>query len=415
MRRLNAKIIFDGQDYYMHKTCPEHGKMSTVIWRGTDPDMRTWGHAPIIPDDDTPCPTGCAECTGHLQNTCCVLVEITNRCDLNCRFCFARGGDVVENEPTVDELYGIFCDLVKSGKTFVQLSGGEPCVRDDLPEIIAAAKKAGCETVQLNSNGLRIAQEPEFAKALADAGLSFVFLQFDGTNDDIYTALRGRELFELKKQTISVCGKLNVGVTLVPTVVRGVNDGNIGDIVNFAIENSPAVRGVHFQPVSFFGRYPKAPEDGDRITLPEVLRAIEQQTGGRIKMSDIAPSKCDHPRCGFHGDFIVMPDGILALTPKDTTTSCCCKSVDTDAALKNRRFVARRWTRPEQPQQTKGELDMTDMDTFISRGRTHAFTITAMAFQDRYNLDIERLRVCSLHVWHNGKAIPFCARYISAQ
>ena len=226
--------------------------------------------------------------------------------------------------------------------------------------------------------------------------------------------MRGKPLLELKKETIRVCAELNVGVTLVPTVVPGINDGNIGQIVNFALANSPAVRGVHFQPVSFFGRYPKAPEDSDRITLPEVLRAIEEQTDGRIKMSDIAPSRCDHPRCGFHGDFIVMPDGILALTPKDSSSSCCCKSVDTDAALKNRRFVARRWTRPEQETVQEGKLDMSNLDTFISRGRTHAFTITAMAFQDAYNLDIERLRVCSLHVWHNGKAIPFCARYISA-
>lgn len=415
LKQLPAKILREKGNYYITRTCPEHGACKTLIWRGEEPALTRWGNPSALPEDDAPCPTGCVNCGKHLQNTCCVLVEITNRCDLNCRFCFARGGDVVEQEPTVDGLYGIFKQLADSGKTFVQLSGGEPCVRDDLPEIIAAARRAGCDTVQLNSNGLRLAKEPEFAEKLAKAGLSFVFLQFDGTEDAIYTALRGQPLLDWKKKTIQVCGRLNVGVTLVPTVVPGVNDHNIGQIVDFAIANSPAVRGVHFQPVSFFGRYPKAPEDRDRITLPEVLRAIEEQTEGRIRISDIAPSRCDHPRCGFHGDFIVMPDGVLALTPKDTGGSCCCKTVDTDAALKNRRFIARRWTRPEEGAMPEEQLDMSSMDAFISRGRTHAFTITAMAFQDRYNLDLERLRYCSLHVWKDGKAIPFCARYIAAE
>ena len=414
LRQLPASIILRGENYYITRTCPEHGKFTALIWRGTDPALPDWGVQPQKQTDDAPCPTGCVTCRSHLQKTCCVLVEITRRCDLNCPFCFARGGAVLESDPTVEELYAIFRKLAGSGKTFVQLSGGEPCCRDDLPEIIAAARRAGCETVQLNSNGLRLAREPDFAKRCAEAGLSFVFLQFDGTEDAIYTALRGRPLLEEKKRVIDVCAELNVGVTLVPTVVPGVNDGNIGAILSFALARSPAVRGVHFQPVSFFGRYPKIPEDSDRYTLPELLHAIETQTGGKIKLSDLAPSRCDHPRCGFHGDFVVMPDGILALTPREKAAGCCCSAPDPDAALKNRRFIARRWTRPDKTDETRAP-DMTKMEDFIAWGRSHAFTVTAMAFQDRFNLDLERLRLCSLHVWHGGKAIPFCARYISAE
>jgi uncharacterized radical SAM superfamily Fe-S cluster-containing enzyme len=317
----------------------------------------------------------------------------------------------------VGELYRIFKKLADNGNTFVQLSGGEPTVRDDLPEIVAAAKKAGCDSIQLNSNGLRLGAEPAYTKALSDAGLSFVFMQFDGTEDAIYEKLRGRPLLTQKKAAIDVCAGNRLGVTLVPTVVPGVNDHNLGDIVNFAISRSPAVRGVHFQPVSYFGRYPIAPENKDRITLPEILQAVQHQTGGKVKLADFAPSCCDHPRCGFHGDFVVLPNNmLLRLTAKSQKSSCCG---DDNSHLKNRAFVARRWKRSavedgssDGKQQKDGE-DYTDMGNFLKRVKSHGFTITAMAFQDAYTLDIERLRRCSLHVAGEDRIIPFCANYLT--
>jgi uncharacterized radical SAM superfamily Fe-S cluster-containing enzyme len=195
----------------------------------------------------------------------------------------------------------------------------------------------------------------------------------------------------------------------VPTIVPGVNDNQIGDIIKFAIENSPAVRGVHFQPVSYFGRYPQTPKNSDRITLPEIVTAIEVQTNGLVKTKDLAPSCCDHPRCGFHGDFVVLPDKLLALTQSDNQNSCCSEP-SSEEALRNRRFVSRRWKRDGTP--ISDNLDMSSMDAFLSRVKTHGFTITGMAFQDAYNLDITRLRRCSLHVYDNGKIVPFCSYYI---
>ena len=304
-----------------------------------------------------------------------------------------------------------FKTLVDQGKTFVQLSGGEPTVRDDLPEIVAAALKAGCENIQLNTNGLRLGADKAYTRALADAGLSFVFLQFDGTTDTIYEKIRGRPLIDQKIAAIETCGDNRLGVTLVPTVIPGVNDLNIGQIVNFGLSRSPIIRGVHFQPVSYFGRYPKAPADEDRITLPEVLRAIERQTGGLIQTKDFAPSCCDHPRCTFHGDFVVLPDSLIKLTVQSTSAACCC---DDTAHLKNRKFVSRRWKRTDESTQTDPDADYQDMETFLKRVRTHGFTITGMAFQDAYTLDLERLRSCSLHVYHDGRTIPFCANYLSA-
>lgn len=423
LKRLPADIVRAGDEYFLEKTCPEHGFFSAVVWRGKTPAFETWGDYAPPGDTRTPdCPNDCGLCAGHLQKTCCVLVEVTRRCNLRCPVCFASAGDGAgcgaSVEPTVNELYEVFKKLAEGGNTFVQLSGGEPAVRDDLPEIVAAAKRAGCEYIQLNSNGLRLGADPAFTRSLRDAGLSFVFMQFDGTEDAIYIKLRGKPLLEQKKAAIDSCAGNRLGVTLVPTVVPDVNDHNIGDIVKFGISHSPAVRGVHFQPVSYFGRYPKAPDNRDRITLPEILTAIETQTGGKVKITDFAPSCCDHPRCGFHGDFVVLPNNmLLRLTSKSKKTSCCG---DENSHLKNRAFVARRWKRsadddtPSSGDRTpEGSADYTDMGAFLKRVKSHGFTLTAMAFQDAYTLDIERLRRCSLHVAGGSKIIPFCANYIT--
>jgi uncharacterized radical SAM superfamily Fe-S cluster-containing enzyme len=303
------------------------------------------------------------------------------------------------------------------GKPFIHLSGGEPTVREDLPKIINLAREMGFPYIQLNTNGLRLAQDPEYVKTLKEAGLSSVFMQFDGTKNEVYRKLRGRNLLEEKIQAIKNCADCLLGVVLVPTIVPGVNEDQIGAIIDFGLARIPDVRGIHFQPVSYFGRYPEPPSDSQRITLPEVIRAIEQQTNGFFKVDHFAPSGCDHSRCGFHGDFIMMPDsGLIALTAQ-RSQSCCCK--DNDSAVeKNRSFVARRWVRnnagKSQDQIDSGQ-DMDDFDHFIELIKSKSFTITCMAFQDCWNMDLERLRQCSLHVLGpDGRIVPFCAYNLSS-
>ena len=417
LKRISAAILKKRQEYFLEKTCRDHGQFSTVVWRGDNPSFEQWGNyvpPPQSEDIQPDCPNACGLCPDHLQKTCCVLVEVTASCNLDCPFCFAQSGRK-SIDPTVERLSKSFKDLVREGCTFIQLSGGEPTLRDDLPDIVAAARSAGCENIQLNSNGIRLGEDKSYTRALAQSGLSFVFMQFDGTEDAIYQKLRGRPLLAAKQAAIRTCADELLGVTLVPTVVPGVNDYNLGDILNFGFSNSPAVRGVHFQPVSYFGRNPFPPRNEDRITLPEVLCAIERQTKGKVKITDFLPSGCDHPRCGFHADFVVLPDALMRLTAEAEPCSCC--QDNGNAHIKNRNFVARRWKRTAAAsgQECCGESDFGDMDIFLNRIKSHGFTITAMAFQDAYTFDIERLRRCSLHVYEEGRLIPFCARYLTAE
>jgi uncharacterized radical SAM superfamily Fe-S cluster-containing enzyme len=417
-RRVPA-VLRKGEDgcWRLHKSCDWHGEFAAVVWRG-EPERERWtGDLDILRREDMElCPDACGLCAGHQQGTCCVLLEVTRRCNLACRFCFAEGGDAdgkASVDPPLESVCGWIADIVRRGNTFLQLSGGEPSMRDDLPEIVRRARELGCQYVQLNSNGLRLAEDEAFADALAEAGLSFVFLQFDGLNDAIYTALRGKPLLEHKLRAIEHCGKRNIGVTLVPTLVPGVNEGAVGDILRFAVERSPQVRGVHFQPVSYFGRYPEGgdsgPDDSRRLTLPEVYQAIFAQAGELVPANSIVPSRCDHPACGFHGGYIVTPEGLKPLTP-NRQPDCCSSG---SAAERNRHFVGSRWQRPETSCCGGDEpCDLTTLDGFLNRARSHAFTISAMAFQDAWTLDLERLRRCSLHVYDQGRVVPFCSHYI---
>jgi len=408
LRQVPAQRVASDGKVFLEKECPSHGRFSAVVWNGQYP-IEQWIGSCSFPDDVNPkCPTECGLCASHLQKTCCVLLEVTRRCNLQCPFCFADGGRDIE--PSFEHLRLELSQLAVPGETLVQLSGGEPTMRDDLPIIVAAARKAGCKYVQLNTNGLRLAADPEYVRLLADAGLSFVFLQFDGTEDAIYQQLRGRPLLKLKRRAIDNCASCDLGVTLVPTLVPGINVRNIGEILRFAVAQSPSVRGVHFQPVSYFGRIPAQPKDDLRLTLDQLLTEIELQTDGEISVCNLLPSSCDHPLCGFHGDFVVDNGKLFPLTVQRETTTCCCK--EPRAAEKNREFVARRWQRSRKDEAACcGSLR--DMESFLAKVRSHGFTVTAMAFQDAGNLDLQRLRQCSLHVYHGGRLVPFCSYYLT--
>lgn len=189
---------------------------------------------------------------------------------------------------------------------------------------------------------------------------------------------------------------------MVPTLVPGINTNNIGQIIQFALDHHPGVRGVHFQPVSYFGRIPKQPADEDRLTLPEVVQAIEDQTRGLVKALNLKPHNA---RCSFSGSFTVQPDG--KLIPLNNT--CCTGPEQADEiARKTRTYVARQWSGAAKPK--TGSCCGDSWDVVLERLKTFAFSISGMAFQDVWNLDLERLKNCCIHVVSpEGKIVPFCA------
>ena len=409
LKNLPASLVKeDTGRILLEKTCPEHGAFSVPVWQGlADFDVWTQCSAPLPPEHGLNCPRNCGICGEHESGSCCVLLEVTRRCNLRCTYCFADGG-ASEEDPSLSEMKEAVRDIVwQCGDPLLQLSGGEPTLRDDLPELIRIAKEEGIGYVQVNTNGLRLAQDSAYVQRLAEAGLDIVFLQFDGTNDEIYRALRGAPLLEAKLQAIRACAEANLGVILVPTVVKGVNDGNLGELVRLACTFAPGVRGIHFQPVSYFGRVPHAPQKEDRYTLDALMADLSDQAG--VPMESFMPSRCDHPLCGFHSLFLIEEGG--ALRP---LSSLMHSSRARGFARDNREYVARHWTAPPREEKPHTRLsDEMDFDTFLYRLKHESLTLTSMAFQDAENLNIERLHCCTLHVYDEGKIKPFCARYLT--
>lgn len=456
LRKLPAQKVAVSDGIYMEKSCPEHGAFRVLLWRGTVEDYKSWERQKQEPAQhacqthvDKGCPYDCGLCEDHLQQVCCVLLEVTQRCNLHCPVCFASAGGP-SADPDLAEIGAWYDALMEAGGPFnIQLSGGEPTMRDDLADIIRLGREKGFTYFQLNTNGLRLADDYAYLEALVEAGLNNVFLQFDGLTEAPYQALRGKPLLEKKLATIENCQKAKVGLTLVPTIAPGINDRQIGDILQFALQKLPAIRGVHFQPISYFGRC-GLEQTEQRITIPDMLRYMEEQTNGMIKREDFLGGGAENSYCSFHGNFMSMPDGTIKAI-KSESTGCCCTS-----SKQSREFVAKRWSvapvlaaetsacckeavQPTEsacccgetipPTETTccGETQKTEatgccsqperslFDVFLERMENYTLAVSGMLFQDAWNFDLERVRSCYLCEFSpQKKIVPFCAYNLSS-
>jgi len=300
LQRVPARRIFEKEAVYLEKSCPAHGDLGRVLlWKNYPKTYLEWSRPGSRPAKETSkrltdaakgCPYDCGLCHDHRQDTCTAVLEVTRRCDRNCPVCFASSGEACP-DPARSRIARMLQTLLDtSGPCPIQLSGGEPALRDDLPRIVELARKMGLDHVQLNTNGIRFAEDADYASALKDAGVSVLFLQFDGLTDEVYRRLRGAPLLDLKLKAIERCAALKLGVILVPTLTRNVNDDQIGAILQFAKKWIPTVKGVHFQPMTYLGRYPRTPRNQDRILISDVLKAIEDQTGGELRAENMIPS-----------------------------------------------------------------------------------------------------------------------------
>lgn len=420
LRRIPAVRVAYGTEVYLEKTCPDHGFSQTILWRGAPP-YESWNREknpnyPSAPftNAERGCPFDCGPCSEHRQQPCCVLLEVTSRCDLVCPVCFASSGDRDSRDVDMQTINTWYDRMLEAGGPYnVQLSGGEPTVRNDLVQIIRIGKEKGFSYFQLNTNGLRIARDLDYLRGLKEAGLQVVYLQFDGTEDAIYQVIRGRHLLSEKLDAIRNSGKAGLGVVLVPTIVPGVNDHNLGEIIRFARSNYPVVRSIHFQPVSYFGRYPVTPRNENRITIPELFKAMEDQTDGLVKAIDFQPKGSENSYCSFHATYLILADGQLRPVRNSLDESCSCnKENAADGLARSKNFVARNWPLPPKDEVTQKSStpSMGEWETLIERARTHLFSISGMAFQDAWNLDLQLLQDCCINVAsEDGFLIPFCA------
>jgi len=286
---IPAEVIEVDGKVYLKKTCQKHGDFVELYFGSAEMYRRFEKYAhdgkgvanPNVKTLSYACPFSCGLCPGHLSHTALANIVVTNRCDLHCWYCFfyaEKAGYIYE--PTIDQIR----EMVKTLRAMrpvpgnaVQLTGGEPALRDDLPEIIKVIKEEGVDFVQLNTNGIRLAKDFEFFKKVKEAGVSTLYLSFDG----VTPKTNPKNHWEIPA-VLDNARKLGVGIVLVPTVIKTVNDHELGDMIRFGFKNVDVIRSVNFQPVSLVGRMPRKERERFRITIPDCIKRIEEQTDGQI-------------------------------------------------------------------------------------------------------------------------------------
>src|SRR6476619_6462909 len=263
LRKVEAKVVIQDGNVYLHKWCPEHRFQKVLI--STDADYYQLSRQTIKAGQmplkfNTPirygCPYDCGLCPDHEQHSCLTLLEITDKCNLQCPICYAESSPKRETWRSLEQIETMLNAIVRNEEEpdIVQISGGEPTIHPQFFEILERARRAPIRHLMINTNGLRIAQDEAFAERLATYMPDFeVYLQFDSFERDALLALRGADLRRLLEQALERLNRLGISTTLVVTVKRGVNDHEIGRIIDYALQQ-PCVRGVTLQPVQAAGR-----------------------------------------------------------------------------------------------------------------------------------------------------------------
>jgi uncharacterized radical SAM superfamily Fe-S cluster-containing enzyme len=448
---------------WMEKTCPEHGYFRDKV--NSDARLyllleeRSFEDEPgvEVPQvrDTVACPTDCGLCSQHMSTTCLGQVDLSNRCNLTCPVCFASANQAgYLSEPTFEmvvEMLRALREQKPVPASAVQFTGGEPTLHPDFFRILNATRDMGFAHVQCASNGVTLA-EPGFAEKAAAAGLQLVYLQFDGVDDSFYRKLRGAPLLATKRAAVEACRRAGIRICLVPTIVKGVNDDQVGPIFRFAIENADIVNGIAYQPVSFSGRISRHELEAKRYTLGDLAAAVAVETGADVHR-DFFPASlvtpvsrflqvfsgqptirlsC-HTDCGIGTYFFVTPEGEAIPIPRMFDLMRLFGGLDDLAAeIEARGKDARpnRWDlarvawlffRSYRWRNLRGGItpfgfvralrSMTDKSYARSEeGRTAYRTLMAggMHFMDRYNYDTERVRRCVIQYSTPDGLYPFC-------
>ncbi len=301
-RVLDAKVLLRDNKVYLRRRCPEHGEFEALVYGDAQAytSAAKFNKPGTIPLEFTTaiqhgCPHDCGLCPDHQQHACLGIIEVNSACNMDCPLCFANAG--AGFNLTLEEVEGILDHLVETegNPEVVQFSGGEPSIHPQIIEMLRAAKARNIRHVMLNTNGKRIANDDAFLADLEPLNPT-VYFQFDGFERETYRILRGEpDILEEKLRALDRLATIGANVVLVPAIERDVNLREVGAIVKFAIQH-PAVRGITFQPAFHSGRHIDH-QPLERVTIPDIVKGIEQQTEGLFAVHDFVPVPCCFPTC----------------------------------------------------------------------------------------------------------------------
>ncbi|GAA3732094.1 radical SAM protein [Salinactinospora qingdaonensis] len=438
---VDAQVNIRDNKVYLRKRCREHGWFEALVYG----DAQTYtesarfnkpGTLPLSFQTEVKdgCPSDCGLCPEHKQHACLGIIEVNTGCNLDCPICFADSGHQPDGysitHSQCEHMLDTFVEA-EGEPEVVMFSGGEPTIHKHILDFVDLAQQRPIKVVNLNTNGIRLASDRRFVRALGERngrnGTSVnVYLQFDGFDRDTHLEIRGRDLRDHKRRALDNCAEEGVTVTLVAAIECGLNEHEVGDIVRFGVEH-PAVRSVSFQPVTHSGRH-VAFDPLTRLTNSDVIELVNAQCPDWFRPGDFVPVPCCFPTCRSisyllvdrkphrtdvvpiprlvniddHLDYVsnrVMPDPALRSALEKLWsasafmgTPATMESLETAAAAAECEACG-----IELPESAK-ELG------------ERAFMIVVQDFQDPYTLNVKQLMKCCVEeITPDGRIIPFCA------
>ena len=452
-----AKIIARGQRVYFRKRCPTHGLREDFIcsdrrWY----DRYDFALPPKLPkktfvEAARGCPMDCGLCTEHEQHTCVAVLEITDNCNLSCPLCYADSRPGLKHKSVAQAKSAIDALVRAEGKPDVlQISGGEPTTHPHLEEILEYALSQPIDYIMINTNGIRLAKDDALVERLGQHKDRLeIYLQMDGVSDRVHQALRGEPLADIKFKALENIGKSGLHVTLVCALQAGVNEDELGDLLDVARER-PWVSGLSLQPATYSGRHFLPDELEHRITTPDCIDLLCKQSQGLYCEDDFFPLPCAHPNChvlslAFRHDGKLVPltrfidaklnldllanglsftreEGKRLVQQYLARNNCCgpagCCDPSADSSLSSGTSSLPVWLGSAgscDDSSSSSERQSIEERFFAQAlqkqiGGEQLFRITITSFLDAYNFDVRRvMKCCTHHILPSGHIIPFCA------
>ena len=422
--KVEGKIIFQDNKVFMLKRCPQHGAEKILLADDVEyyrrcrevfikpPEMPAVYNTPV----KWGCPYDCGLCPDHEQHSCLSLIEITDHCNLNCPICYAGSGTARETYRSMAQIEKMIAAVIRNEQQpdVVQISGGEPTVHPDFFTILDLCKKQPIRHLMVNTNGIRIAQDRAFAQRLAGYMPDFeIYLQFDSFEREALMELRGADLREIRRKALEHLNEFGISTTLVATLKKGLNDGEIGKIIDFALQQ-PCVRGVTLQPIQAAGRTEKFDPARDRLTLTEVRQRILDQSS-IFAPEDVIPVPC-HPDSLAMAYALRIDGKVIPLTglvePK-ILIEAGRNTIVYEQDERVREGIFKLFATNHSPQSSAGSL----RDLLCCLPRLHAplqldysnvFRVLIMQFIDAHSFDVRSVKKSCVHIVHpDGRLIPF--------
>lgn len=425
LRVIEAKIVFKQGCVYMDKWCPAHGT-ERVLVADDEAYYRSCREVYIKPPEMPArfnttmmhgCPYDCGLCPDHMQHACLTVLELTDHCNLSCPICYAESGPTrLTHRPLAVIETMLDAIVANEGEPdVVQISGGEPTLHPDFFAVLDAAKRRPIKHLMLNTNGIRIAQDRAFTERLATYQPGFeIYLQFDSFRPEAHKQLRGADLRRIREQAIANLNALDISTTLVVTLKKGVNDDEIGTVIDYALKQ-PCVRGVTLQPIQDAGRVEQYEAKMHRLTVSEIRRRITEQSA-LFTPADIVPVPCNPDTLAMAYALKTDDGDVMPLTRFVTPETLVQGERNTivferDPAMREAMFKL--FSTNHSPQSQAGCLSelmccLPKLDVPTKLTYRNVFRVLIVQFMDAVSMDIRSLKKSCIHIVQpDGRMIPF--------